>query len=172
MTSTAHRCSMLAGLIVIAGLAGCGSSNSPSSATGSTNSVFAMAQCMRAHGVSNFPDPTSGPGGPGLSVNTSPGSSAVTVNGVTFTGPAFQAATKACKCGPPGGAGPKISASQKQAALAFARCMRTHGVPSFPDPTFPAGGGIKRILPLGLTPQSPAFQAAAKACGGGRKENA
>lgn len=49
------------------------------------------------------------------------------------------------------------------AALKFARCMRTHGVPNFPDPST-AGGGIKIQLGSGLKPFSPAFQAAQKAC--------
>jgi hypothetical protein len=43
--------------------------------------------------------------------------------------------------------------------LAFAACMRSHGVPNFPDPG--AGGGIN--IPNALT-QSPAFQPAAQTC--------
>jgi hypothetical protein len=35
-------------------------------ATGSANSDFAVAQCMRAHNVPNFPDPSFGPGGYGI----------------------------------------------------------------------------------------------------------
>jgi hypothetical protein len=59
-----------------------------------------------------------------------------------------------------------MSASQQAAALAFARCMRSHGVPNFPDPTFtatPSGGPSQQVLP---NPQAPAFKAAAAACGG------
>jgi hypothetical protein len=41
--------------------------------------------------------------------------------------------------------------------LAFAECMRSHGVPNFPDPS--AGGGI----PDALAP-SPAFLPAAQKC--------
>ena len=43
--------------------------------------------------------------------------------------------------------------------------MCTHGVPNFPDPTFPAGGGIAGKLPPGLSRSSPAFERAAKECG-------
>ncbi len=50
--------------------------------------------------------------------------------------------------------------------LAMAECMRTHGVPNFPDPTFANG------RPTGPGPQiplsSPAFRQAAQHCAGGR----
>lgn len=44
--------------------------------------------------------------------------------------------------------------------LAYARCMRAHGVPGFPDPR--ATGGL--VIPNDMNPQSPAFQAAGQAC--------
>jgi hypothetical protein len=50
----------------------------------------------------------------------------------------------------------------KLAAQKHAQCMRAHGVPDYPDPRFPPGGGVEE----GAGPDSPAFQAAAKACGG------
>lgn len=121
---------------------------------------------MRSHGVPNYPDPTQGPGGQGFSISQAIGSTTVTIDGIAFNGPAFDAAVKTCKLFGGGSAPPPVSESQKQKELAFARCMRTHGVPNFPDPRFPAGGGIERALAPGVTPQSPAFQAAAKACGG------
>jgi hypothetical protein len=156
-------------------IAGCGGS-SPSAAAGATTatgkaSPFALSKCMRAHGVPNFPDPTSGPGGAGLSIRQSVGGGdTLTVNGVSLSGPAFQSARKACQQYLPGGGGPPppLTASQKRQVLAMAKCMRTHGVPNFPDPTF-GGGGLKSQLPSGVDPQSPAFQKAAAACGhGGR----
>jgi hypothetical protein len=164
----------LAALGCAAIVAGCGGS-SPSDATGATTtagkpSQFALSKCMRSHGVPNFPDPTAGPGGGGLSIRESVGGGGtLTVNGVTMSGPAFQSAKKACKQYLPGGGGPPppLTASQKRQVLALAHCMRTHGVPNFPDPNF-AGGGIKSQLPTGVDPQSPAFQKAVAACGRGR----
>ena len=50
--------------------------------------------------------------------------------------------------------------------LKFSECMRKHGVPNFPDPTFPAGGGIIESVGPGNDPQSPAFQHAVAVCGG------
>jgi hypothetical protein len=46
--------------------------------------------------------------------------------------------------------------------VAFSACMRSHGVPSFPDPS--PGGGIRITPSSGVNPRSPAFQAAQQAC--------
>lgn len=78
--------------------------------------------------------------------------------------PNLAAAAKVCKeymvpSGPP----PKLSESQRAAALHFAACMRAHGL-NFPDPTF-SGGNRQLNLGPGLNPDSPAVKAAAKACG-------
>jgi hypothetical protein len=40
--------------------------------------------------------------------------------------------------------------------------MRSHGVPSFPDPT--SGGGGFQFSATGINPASPAFQSAQKSC--------
>ena len=110
---------------------------------------------MRANGVPNFPDPGSGGG-----LQFAPGS------GLNRQSPAFQAARRACgKLQPGGGPGPrKATRAQFVAALAFARCMRRHGLPHFPDPlaSVPAGSGPVIVLGgmmfqpgPGLDPQSP-----------------
>jgi hypothetical protein len=57
---------------------------------------------------------------------------------------------------------------EQQDAVRFADCMRSHGVPSFPDPTT-----SPREFKNAFNTQSPAFQSAATACrhllpGGGR----
>jgi hypothetical protein len=46
--------------------------------------------------------------------------------------------------------------------LTFSKCMRSHGVPSFPDPS---GQGIHIGPGAGIDPSSPAFKAAQSACG-------
>jgi hypothetical protein len=59
-----------------------------------------------------------------------------------------------------------------RSGLAFPRCMRSHGVPNFPDPTFVASGSngnhtVRMFSPnSGVNPQSPAFQSAARSCQG------
>ena len=154
-------------------LAACGGSSgyNPAAATNpSANSPLLLSHCMHSHGIKNFPDPTNGPGGPGLSLATSPGTETLTADGITFSGPAFEAAAKACAKLLPGGGGPPppLTAQQKRQALEFAQCMRTHGVPEFPDPTFPTGSGGTggaSSPPAGVNPSSPAFKQATSKCG-------
>lgn len=151
-------------------IAACGGSGSKPSASsspyGPADSPVALSRCMRANGVSSFPDPTQGSGGVGFNgLVVTAGATTMVVDGITFSGPALQRAQKACKAYlPPGGPPPALPASEKAAALANARCMREHGITNFPDPNFSAGApGIH--LGAGLNPQSPAFEQAAKACG-------
>lgn len=149
-------------------IAACGSGASkPTDAA--SNPQLAISQCMRAHGVPNYPDPTKGPGGEGFSIDQSVGgnSNTLTVNGIPFSGPAFTAAEKACKLFGGGAAPPPISESQKIALFHFAQCMRKHGVPDYPDPVFPAGGGIERQDVPGVNRDSPAVKQAAAVCNHG-----
>jgi hypothetical protein len=163
----------LAALIAAAlPLAACGSSGSnPSGAAGTNaaaparyNQALQFAQCMRSHGVPNFPDPKANGNG-GMQVESTPGSTKV--NGVSVNGPAFQSAMQACRSKLPNGGHPQpLSAARRQQMLQFSQCMRAHGISGFPDPTFSGGGATLRIdKSTGINPQSPAFQAAQKACG-------
>ena len=136
-------------------LVACGSAGKPATAAASSNyaSFLNFSKCMRSRGVTNFPDPRGG-GGIKLPANADP------------QAPAFQSAQQSCKHLLPGGGPPaNVPESVKLSELRFARCMRAHGLPNYPDPIFPAGGGVGRRLPSGVTPDSPAFQTAAKACG-------
>ena len=156
-------------------VAGCGSSSSssynagstgPNDAAASNSQGLKFAQCMRSHGVPNFPDPTGGQ--LDLRVQQTPNSTSV--NGVQVNGPAFKSAMNSCRSDLPNGGHPTAAqtAKQKAQALAMSRCMRSHGVPNFPDPSFQTGpnGGIGvRIGGAGIDPNSPSFQAASKACG-------
>src|SRR5919109_739234 len=155
------------------GLAACGSSSpnagGSTSAKGDTanaSKALAFARCMRSHGVPNFPDPKGAK--IGLQVQQTPNSTSV--NGVEVNGPAFQSAMQACRSYLPNGGHPSAAqtAKAKAQALAMSRCMRSHGVPNFPDPQFqsgPGGGFGIRLGGPGINPNSPAFQAAQKACG-------
>jgi hypothetical protein len=153
-------------------LAACGSSSSNSSGGTQTGAAdpanhakaLQFASCMRSHGVPNFPDPGSNGTG-GMLVQESP--SGTKVNGVSVNGPAFQSATQACHSFLPNGGKPRqLSAARRQQMLQFSQCMRAHGISGFPDPTF-GGGGVQLRLDksAGIDPNSPAFQAAQKACG-------
>lgn len=123
---------------------------------------------MRSHGVPNFPDP-----GSGGAIQIGSGS------GINPRSPAFQSAQKACAKLLPGprALGGHGSEARKLQLLHLARCMRRHGISTFPDPTSsppagpPAGGGIAFGGPGGFiavpqtTMNSPGFQQAAAACG-------
>jgi hypothetical protein len=89
----------------------------------------------------------------------------LTAAGKTFGGPALRTAERLCAVylPPAHGPGPQVSAQQRQRALTFADCMRAHGVPNFPDPTF--SSGQRSGPPKGINPQAPAFQSAARKCG-------
>jgi hypothetical protein len=72
--------------------------------------------------------------------------------------------------------GSPTTGKSKAAALAsYSACMRSHGVPKFPDPKPSSGGMQLTIGPgVGIDPESPQFQAADKACkklmpGGGKE---
>jgi hypothetical protein len=54
------------------------------------------------------------------------------------------------------------SSSGNAAFINFSKCMRTHGVPNFPDPS--GGGGIQLSSSSGINPFSPAFKAAQQHC--------
>ena len=152
--------------VCTAARAACGSSVATSGAASrSSNEELAASECMRAHGVTNFPDPRKGAGGEGLTVLFSPNSSAVTIGGITFSGPAFEAAEKACSFFGPAGGNPPVPEQQKRALLAFAKCMRQHGLTAYADPQFPPGGGIFGGGNDGRYDQnSPAVKRAASIC--------
>jgi hypothetical protein len=115
-----------------------------------------FSACMRSHGVSNFPDPN-GKGEIHLDSST----------GVNPQSAQFQAAQKACrKLLPNGGAPtPQQQAQAQQRALKFSQCMRSHGVPKFPDPQIGNGRIGIRIGPgSGIDPNSAQFKSAQQAC--------
>ncbi len=121
---------------------------------------------MRTHGVPEFPEPTEGK----LLVHSSDHNGHVT--GVNPESAQFQAAQKACgKLAPNGGKAPSAAEQTKmqESALNFSKCMRSHGVPNFPDPEFShSGGGVGIRIGgrkgSGIEPNSPQFKAAQKTC--------
>jgi len=73
---------------------------------------------------------------------------------------------QACKYLVPADTAPPLaSAGQRAAALKLAQCMREHGVPNYPDPTYKDGREIPpSIADPAIDPASPAFSAASKTC--------
>jgi hypothetical protein len=80
-----------------------------------------FSECMRANGVSDFPDPNALGDFPSY--------------GVSVTPAVWTKAVAACKAlQPPGTLSAKLTPAQQSAALKFAQCIRENGVPDFPDP--------------------------------------
>lgn len=127
--------------------------------------MLAYSQCMRTHGVTSFPDPVNNGGRVGMIVGGGPGK-AIDPNSATF-----QAAQQACQSlmpAPKTGNAGEIPEKVREQALQFSQCMRSHGVPDFPDPQFSNGGisiGGGEQKGAGLDPNSATFQAAQQACG-------
>jgi hypothetical protein len=138
---------------------GSSSSSSSSGAASPDSQAVAYSACIRAHGVPNFPDPK-------VSVNGSEVKVAIAVNPSISGNPHFNSAQQACRKllpgGEGGGPGHQISPQEQSQYLKAAACIRAHGVPSFPDPTFSSGG--VHISHKNLNVHSPQMQAAEVAC--------
>jgi hypothetical protein len=126
---------------------------SPGGSGDSTQADLAYARCMRQHGI-DMPDPKVEAGGR-TAWQLPPG--------VSPDDPKFKAARQACRqYRENGGEAQRPSPQQQQQMLAFARCMRQHGI-NIPDPT-PDG----RVDMRGIDTDASKFKAAERACPGFR----
>ena len=153
-----RRCATPVAAVVSLGavilLAACGSSSSGGSAPGGRQPSVAdqarrYAQCIRANGVPNFPDPDASGQFRGAGHEQQ-------------SNPKFQAALQACRTLAPAGTHEQGRGTPAFVAQArkFAQCVRANGVPDFPDPgpdgTFRGAGHEQQ--------DNPKFQAAFQAC--------
>jgi hypothetical protein len=113
--------------------------------------AIAYAQCIRTHGVSNFPDPNS--------------QGELTPDGINPSSPQFQSAQKACQSLDKDAhiMSPQKQATLVQQAVKYANCMRSHGILNFPEPPAP-GSGPTMVNPNSVNTASPQFAAAQQAC--------
>jgi hypothetical protein len=129
-----------AALAVAVLAAGCGSSKSvgntgpgnPTTSSSAFTRVLAYARCMRGHGTPDFPDPTSTTNGRHVTIDIPAGSG----SDLDPDNPTFKAASRACRSLlPSGGLQPPAIASRRLTEeLQWASCVRSHGLPNFPDP--------------------------------------
>jgi hypothetical protein len=156
-------------------------SGSPSSTGGASNavgstsssSVVGFSRCMRSHGVPNFPDPGSS------------GQINIKTSGVDPNTSQYEAAQGACQhllpttgslqqqtdqCMQSHVCPPALVQQILTVERTYARCMRSHGFPNWPDPTIGSRGtpvfdlskaGIDRAITA--TSQ---FASKARECGG------
>ena len=140
--------------------AACGVSSPPSSPGSVSSQALKFARCMRSNGVTDYPDP----GNSG---------SQKSISQIVVNSPALRSAYDACRKDARGGqpGPPPPTTAQLRAALAFAQCVRNHGLSDFPDPLASYGPGFTlgtgEYFPMISTTeiQSPAFTRAAKVCG-------
>jgi hypothetical protein len=133
------------------------SASSPSGGGSNRDWALSYAGCLRAHGVASWPDPNSA----GVFDK-----SKLTLQQLGVSGSRLQAAQATCRHLLPNGGQPPGQARQAQIraqTLAFARCIRSHGVPNFPDPG--SDGRLPDPASEGIDQGSPKFQAANQACG-------
>jgi hypothetical protein len=116
-------------------LAGCGGGAHTSSPTKVLSGALAYANCMRSHGVPDFPDPNSQGEFRIQPVRVHNGVQTVSQD-LQPSSPASQAAQRVC--GPFGSAGRQVTAVQEKQefrlTLEAAECMRANGVPNYPTP--------------------------------------
>lgn len=172
ITSRARPFLLFAGAALL--LAGCGSANKDNATTSGKSpspqsfvaDAYRFSACMRSHGVPSFPDPhvvVNAPGKQAIGIHPLPQSIA--------SSPQFKAAQEACKgIMPAPENGAKEHAEQGRARaqylLAFAQCLRSHGVQGFPDPTAQGQLTLEMLRAAGVDLQAPSFLSAAQACVG------
>jgi hypothetical protein len=164
-----------AGILALA-VAACGGPATPGVATGSTTTtapsatsgvgsgtpatgLLAYASCMRAHGVPNFPDPSSKGGIPKPALVTA-------LKQVSSAEAA--AAQNNCKdllpsVGLSGRPVETIPVQDQQDYLHAVACLRSHGIANFPDPVF-SGGGVSFPIPSSINTKSTQFIRARQIC--------
>jgi hypothetical protein len=140
---------------VLAAATACsGPAASPGPASGgATGQMLAYSQCMREHGVPDFP----GPNAAG-NIQVTPGSPNDPMNGSQE-----QVADNDCKHLLPGGGSGTGGGNQRAISrdLELARCMRAHGATNFPDPAVSGNGaGFRGNFDF----SSPQWQQAERSC--------
>ena len=147
--------------------AGCGSSSpgSPNaeSPASFTTAAFSYSSCMRNHGLPSFPDPT-------MTDHNGQQVAYLTATIPINPSPAFKSAQNACRriLPTPNNTSPTQRAQQQNAReqhiLAFARCLRSHGIPDFPDPTSQGQLTLEMVNAAGVDLHAPIVLTTAKAC--------
>ena len=115
------------------------------------NGGLAFSRCMRSHGVAQFPDPDSSGAIPKVSLKH-----------LGVSSSRFQAAQSACASL----LQPTNTQVQNTVSgmLDFARCMRSHGVHDWPDPTTDSDGQTVFDLHGRINPDSPQMDAKSGRC--------
>jgi hypothetical protein len=148
-------------------------SGGSSSAGGSTNSPSAVgfSRCMRSHGVPNYPDPDSSGALPktdpqrlGISSSQLRAAQTACQDLLPSTGGSVQ---QVQQCFLAGDCPPAVVQRLLNVERRFAQCMRSHGVPHWPDPTIDSQGRPVFAISVskdGFDPHSPQISAKGDEC--------
>jgi hypothetical protein len=145
----------------------------PGAPPGTAGSAVTYSRCMRSHGVPGFPDPAPNGAIP-----------KTTAQVMRVSGSRFQTAQGACQhllpnatssqqqaqqCMQAGVCPPALVQQMMTADRRFAQCMRSHGVPGWPDPILDADGRpVFNLVPAGISHRqthSPPISDQLAACG-------
>lgn len=172
--ATSHRRAAILVAIALTGLLtpACGSASSSPAAGRSTRSPSAVAYsaCMRSHGLPNFPDPDS------------KGNFQVDPEQLGVSDSRYQAGERACQHLLPTGGSlqrqtnqclwfgdcpPALLQRLMDVERKYARCVRSHGVPRWPDPTLNKGRPAFDLSSAGIDtgfPDSSQFRSVDSEC--------
>jgi hypothetical protein len=151
-----------AGLALLAAACGGPSSTaaggSPSVGDSSSSpSAVSYSACMRSHSVPNYPDPSDGQlpkgGAQAFGVSSSVFSTAQSAcHHLLPDAGSFQEQVSQCTLA--GDCPPAVVQKMMATDRKFAQCMRSHGVPNWPDPTIGLQGSpVFRLSKAGITHQ-------------------
>jgi hypothetical protein len=121
----------------------------------SSPSAVSYSACMRSHGVPNYPDPSDGQlpkgGAQAFRVSSSVFSAAQSAcHSLLPNAGSFQ--EQASQCTLAGDCPPAVVQQMMATDRKFAQCMRSHGVPNWPDPTIGLQGSPEfRLSKVGIT---------------------
>ena len=118
------------------------------------NGALAFARCMRSHGIPNWPDPTTG----GEFDKSKLRQLRISVSRVQVI--EDDDCNHLLASQPQG---PTITASDRADYLKAAACMRRHGFPNFPDPTF-ENDDVRTNIPSSIDETSSQFTSAVGTC--------
>ena len=152
-----------------------GSGGSPDAgASANSPSAVAYSHCIRSHGVPNYPDPASGVVLPKtsaqqLGVSSSQLQAAQSACHYLLPNTGWSLPQQAQQCVSAGDWPPALVQRMLTSGRTFAACMRSHGVPNWPDPSIDTGAyqGVPffDLSKEGINDHSPQIRSKMAECG-------
>jgi hypothetical protein len=152
---TSSVASLATGASVITGVTATASAST--SARPPVQRLVAYSACMRAHGIRDFPDPSS------------QGNLVIAPNdNINPASPQYERAQKACRrLSPEGSGGNGMTPAEHAIALAaltrYVDCIRRHAIP-MANPFSGPNGGVGIVLPRDVDPSSQQYKRADATC--------